>query len=112
MSSKDKKKGESRKTLCKLMQFIAGYKWLLVISILLAAASVILQLYVPVLFGNAIDEIISEHNVFFDNMWVYLRQIIIFAAGAAVLLWIMNLINNRMTYRVVQDIRSKAINHI
>ena len=71
-----------------------------------------MQLYVPVLFGNAIDEIISEHNVFFDNMWVYLRQIIIVAAGAAVLLWIMNLINNRMTYRVVQDIRSKAINHI
>ena len=94
------------------MQFIAGYKWLLVLSLLLAAASVILQLYVPVLFGNAIDEIISEHNVFFDNMWVYLRQIIIVAAGAAVLLWIMNLINNRMTYRVVQDIRSKAINHI
>lgn len=112
MSSKDKKKGESRKTLRKLMKFIAGYKWLLVLSLLLAAASVILQLYVPVLFGNAIDEIISEHNVFFDNMWVYLRQIIIFAAGAAVLLWIMNLINNRMTYRVVQDIRSKAINHI
>lgn len=94
------------------MKFIAGCKWLLVISILLAAASVILQLYVPVLFGNAIDEIISEGNVFFDNMWVYLRQIIIVAAGAAVLLWIMNLINNRMTYRIVQDIRSKAINHI
>ena len=112
MSSKNMKKGESRKTLRKLMKFIAGCKWLLVISILLAAASVILQLYVPVLFGNAIDEIISEHNVFFDNMWVYLRQIIIVAAGAAVLLWIMNLINNRMTYRVVQDIRSKAINHI
>ena len=112
MSSKDKKKGESRKTLRKLMKFIVGYKWLLVLSLLLAAASVILQLYVPVLFGNAIDEIISEHNVFFDNMWVYLRQIIIVAAGAAVLLWIMNLINNRMTYRVVQDIRSKAINHI
>ena len=49
------------------MQFIAGYKWLLVISILLAAASVIIQLYVPVLFGNAIDEIISEGNVFFDD---------------------------------------------
>lgn len=112
MSSKNMKKGESRKTLRKLMKFIAGCKWLLVISILLAAASVILQLYVPVLFGNAIDEIISEGNVFFDNMWVYLRQIIIVAAGAAVLLWIMNLINNRMTYRVVQDIRSKAINHI
>ena len=112
MSSKDKKKGESRKTLRKLMKFIAGYKWLLVLSLLLAAASVILQLYVPVLFGNAIDEIISEGNVFFDDMWGYLKQIIIFAMTAAVLMWIMNLVNNRMTYRVVQDIRSKAINHI
>ena len=112
MSSKDKKKGESRKTLRKLMKFIAGYKWLLALSIILAAASVILQLYVPVLFGNAIDEIISERNVFFDNMRVYLWQILIFASGAAVLLWVMNLVNNRMTYRVVRDIRSKAINHI
>lgn len=94
------------------MRFIAGYKWLLVLSIVLAAASVLMQLYVPVLFGHAIDEIISEGNVFFDNMWVYLKQIIIFALGAAVLMWVMNLINNRMTYRVVQDIRSKAINHI
>ncbi len=112
MSSRDKKKSESRRTLRRLMKFIAGYKWLLVLSIIFAAASVIMQLYVPVLFGNAIDEIISERNVFFDNMRVYLRQILLFAAGAAVLLWAMNLVNNRMTYRVVQDIRSKAINHI
>ena len=112
MSSKKPKNKESRKTLRKLMRFIAGYKWLLVLSILLAAASVLMQLYVPVLFGHAIDEIISERNVFFDNMWIYLKQIIIFALGAAVLMWVMNLINNRMTYRVVQDIRSKAINHI
>ncbi len=112
MSSRDKKKSESRRTLRRLMKFIAGYKWLLVLSIIFAAASVIMQLYVPVLFGSAIDEIISEHNVFFDNMWLYLRQVLLFAAGAAVLLWAMNLVNNRMTYRVVQDIRSKAINHI
>ena len=71
MSSKDKKKGESRKTLRKLMKFIAGYKWLLVISLLLAAASVILQLYVPVLFGNAIDEIISEPLSVTSNTTVY-----------------------------------------
>ncbi len=112
MSSKDRKKGESRKTLFKLMKFIAGYKWLLMLSILLAAASVILQLYVPVLFGGAIDEIISVHNVFFDDMWIYLKRVLVVATGAALFLWIMNLINNRMTYRVVQDIRSKAINHI
>ncbi len=112
MSSRDKKKSESRRTLRKLMKFIAGYKWLLALSILLAAASVIMQLYVPVLFGNAIDEIISEHNVFFENMWTCLEKIAVVAIGAALLLWIMNLVNNRMTYKVVQDIRSKAMNHI
>ncbi len=112
MSSRDKKKSESRRTLRKLMKFIAGYKWLLALSILLAAASVIMQLYVPVLFGNAIDEIISEHNVFFENMWTCLEKIAVVAIGAALFLWIMNLVNNRMTYKVVQDIRSKAMNHI
>lgn len=106
------KKSESYETLKKLIHFIAGYKVLLVLSILFAAVSVMMQLYVPVLFGHSIDSIIAEHNVFFDDMWFYLRQIIIFASGAAVILWVMNMINNRMAYRIVQDIRSKAIKHI
>ena len=79
---------------------------------LFAGISVVLQLYVPVLFGNAIDEIVAAHNVNFTQMWLYLKQILLFVVIAAAAIWIMNLVNNRMTYHIVQDIRSQAIRHI
>lgn len=71
-----------------------------------------LQLYVPILFGDAIDEIVAAHAVRFDAMWAYLRRILVFAAASGVTGWVMSLINNRMTYRVVQDIRAQSIRHI
>ena len=66
----------------------------------------------PVLFGDAIDEVVSAHQVNFDMMWYYLKQILIFIVISAFATWFMNLLNNRMTYRIVQDIRSQAIRHI
>ena len=102
----------SAEVLKKLLSRIARYRLLLVLSIVLAAATVILQLYVPILFGDAIDEVVSAHHVRFEAMWVYLRKILFFAAISAITGWVMSLINNRMTYRVVQDIRSQSIRHI
>ena len=102
----------SAEVLKKLLSRIARYRLLLVLSIVLAAATVILQLYVPILFGDAIDEVVSAHHVRFEAMWVYLRKILFFAAISALTGWGMSLINNRMTYRVVQDIRSQSIRHI
>lgn len=102
----------SAEVLRKLLSRIARYRLLLVLSIVLAAATVILQLYVPILFGDAIDEVVSAHHVRFEAMWVYLRKILFFAAISAITGWGMSLINNRMTYRVVQDIRSQSIRHI
>ena len=102
----------SAEVLKKLLSRIARYRLLLVLSIVLAAATVILQLYVPILFGDAIDEVVSAHHVRFEAMWVYLRKILFFAAVSALTGWGMSLINNRMTYRVVQDIRSQSIRHI
>ena len=96
----------------KLFKYIGKYWILLILSIILAGISVVLQLYVPVLFGNAIDEIVAAHNVDFTQMWLYLKQILLFVVIAAAAIWIMNLINNRMTYHIVQDIRSQAIRHI
>ena len=58
----------------KLFKYIGKYWILLILSIILAGISVVLQLYVPVLFGNAIDEIIAAHNVDFTQMWIYLKQ--------------------------------------
>lgn len=102
----------SAEVLKKLLARIAKYRLLLVLSIILAAATVVLQLYVPILFGDAIDEIVAAHSVRFDAMWAYLRRILVFAAISGVTGWVMSLINNRMTYRVVQDIRAQSIRHI
>lgn len=99
-------------TFKKVLLFIGRYRFLLIASIVLAAVSVILQLYVPILFGNAIDEIAARNQVHFSKMWQYLWQILILAALSGAASWVMNLINNRMTYRTVQDIRTKAIRHI
>ena len=112
---KAKKKNEnvnSVEVLRKLLKRIARYRFLLVLSVILAAATVILQLYVPILFGDAIDNIVAAHRVDFAAMWGYLRAIIICAAVSGVTGWVMSLLNNRMTYRVVQDIRSQSIRHI
>ena len=102
----------STEVLKKLLARIAKYRLLLVLSIILAAATVVLQLYVPILFGDVIDEIVAAHAVRFDAMWAYLRRILVFAAISGVTGWVMSLINNRMTYRVVQDIRAQSIRHI
>lgn len=96
----------------KLLKRIARYRFLLILSIVLAAATVILQLYVPMLFGDAIDEVIAPGKVNFAGMWVYLKKILFFAVLSGLTGWVMSLINNRMTYRVVQDIRAQSIRHI
>ena len=102
----------SMETLWKVLRFIGKYRFLLVLSIILAAVSVILQLYVPVLFGNAIDQVVAKREVNFRMMWYYLSRILVMIIVSSVATWIMNIINNRMTFHTVQDIRAKAIRHI
>ena len=106
---KNRKQKNSMEVLIKILKLIGKYKIFLALSIILAGISVVLQLYVPILFGKAIDEIVAEHNVNFGRMVYYLEQIAVVSALAT---WIMNLFNNRMTFRIVQDIRSKSIKHI
>ena len=103
---------KNKNVFFKLMHFIGKYRFVLIVSILLAMFSVILQLYVPVLFGDAIDEIVSIGNVNFANLGHYLSKIIFCVILASISLWIMNLLNNKMTYHIVQDIRLQAMEHI
>ena len=98
--------------LKKLAPYLAGHRAALIVSVVLAAAAVILQLYVPVLFGDAIDQIVGEGRVDFAAMGVYLAKILTLAALSGVCTYVMNLINNRMTFGIVQSIRSQAIRHI
>lgn len=112
MSAKKNTDINSSEVLKKLLKRIARYRVLLVLSVILAAVTVILQLYVPMLFGDAIDEVAAPGKVQFAAMWGYLKKILFFAALSGVTGWVMSLINNRMTYRVVQDIRAQSIRHI
>ena len=103
---------KNRAAIKNLMPIIGAHKGLLALSFILAAASVILQLYVPIVFGNAIDNIIAKGSVNFGAVTRLLIRaaVIIAVSGAATFL--MTLINNRVTYRVVQEIRSRAIRRI
>lgn len=106
------KEGSSLHTFQKVMKFIGRYRVHLVFSILLAAVSVVLQLYIPILFGDAIDGIVDKGQVDFELVAYYLSRILVLVLVSAAATWVMGVINNRMTYRVVQDIREKAIRHI
>ena len=99
-------------TLKKVLGLIGKYKILLILSIVLAAVTVVLQLYIPILFGDAIDGIITEGHVDFDMVGTFLSETLLLIIITSVATWIMNVINNRLAYRVVQDIRAKAIRQI
>ena len=71
------KKQNSMATFFKVLRFIGKYRFLLVLSVILAAVTVILQLYVPVLFGYAIDEVVATHEVDFTRMGFYLSRILV-----------------------------------
>ena len=109
---KRKTNPENGKTLKKLWNHIAKFRVLLILSVLMAGATVILQLYVPILFGDAIDNIVAAGKVDFTMVGYYLKRVVILAVLSGVTGWVMSIINNRMTYRVVQDIRAQSIRHI
>lgn len=109
---KRKTNPENGKTLKKLWDHIAKFRVLLILSVLMAGATVVLQLYVPILFGDAIDNILAAGKVDFAMVGYYLKRVVILAVLSGVTGWVMSVINNRMTYRVVQDIRAQSIRHI
>ncbi len=100
------------KTLKKVFRYIRRYIPVLVCSILLAAVTVALTLYFPVLTGNAIDLILKKGQVDFSGI----RDILVRAAVAVVFTalaqWLMNICNNRMTYGIVRDIRRDAFDKL
>jgi len=106
------KKNTSFQTLRKVLKFIGKYKILLVFSIVLSIVAAILQLYVPILFGAAIDTVIKQGEVHYSQLLSVLIHIGICITVAAISLWVMNLINNRLTYQTVKEIRAKAMRHI
>lgn len=99
-------------TLKKVMQCISRYRFLVALSILLAAVSVALTLYVPILVGDAIDFIVEAGRVDFDQIMATLTRVVIVVAITALAQWLMNVINNKITYQVIRDMRDQAFRKI
>ena len=112
MSRKKGGNNVSMQTLRKVLKLIGRYRLLLLFSILLAGLTVILQLYVPVLFGDGIDRIAGEGLVDFAGLGGILGKILVLIILSSVASFVMNVINNRLAFRTVQDIRARAIRKI
>jgi len=98
-------------TLKKVLRYIRRYTFWLIMSVLLAAATVAGTLYIPIIAGNAIDCIV-EGGVNFSEIFPLLIQAGIVAGATAFLQWLMNAINNKITFQVVRDLRSAAFRRI
>ena len=98
-----------KSTLKKVLKRIEKYRLLVVLSLLMAAATVILTLYLPILTGEAVDGIVAKGLVNFTGLFKILKTMVAVLVATAVFQWLMNIINNHITYHVVQDIRREAL---
>ena len=108
----DKKRSAQMDTLKKVLRYIARYRLLVAVSLLLAALSVALTLYVPIVVGDAIDFIVEAGRVDFAQILRCLVVIGVVVAITAVAQWAMNIINNKITYQVIRDIRKEAFHKL
>ncbi len=92
----------------KLLRYIKKYRLHLLLSLVFAALSSVLALYVPILTGRAIDCIVKKGQVDFDGVRHILSQLVAVAAVTAAAQWMMNICNNKITYQVVRDLRADA----
>lgn len=106
------KKRKQKDTLLKVCGYIKKYRMLVVLSIAFAGIVVALTLYLPILIGEAIDYIIEPGKVDFMVIRGILMKSVVIAIITAVLQWIMNTINNKITYQVIADIRKDAFERL
>ena len=99
-------------TIIKVLHYIRKYWIYLVLSIVMAALTVTLTLYLPILTGRVIDLIVVKGMVDFAGVFAILKTMAIVIAVTAGAQWIMSVCNNKMTYRIVQDIRDEAFKRI
>ena len=108
---KDNRDGQ-KATVLKVLRYIRKYWIYLAMSILMAALTVALTLYLPILTGRVIDLIIDRGKVDFPGVFRILKVMGAAIAVTAAAQWIMNACNNKMAYRIVQDVRNEAFGRI
>lgn len=103
---------DDAKTIKRILHYIENYRGHVILSVLLAAVTVVLTLYIPILTGQAVDTIVGPGEVDWTTLLQILERMGFMILVTAFAQWVMNHINNVVTFRVVQDIRTKAFNHI
>ena len=106
--SLERKMTMNSKTFKKIFLYIGSYKWLMAVSILFSVLIVAMTLYLPIIIGQAIDLILGKGSVDFKGMLTLLLRAGVLVACTALLQWLMNIINNKITYSVVRDVRNAA----
>ena len=96
----------------KILKYISNYRGYLFLTIMLAAVSVILTLYVPILAGDAIDLIVGKGKVDFSGIFLILRKIAVIIAVTGLCNWLMNICNNKIAYSTVRDLRTEVFEHM
>ncbi len=102
----------NKETIQKILSYIKNYKLYVIGSFLFAAISVVLTLYAPILIGQGIDFILEKGNVDFNGLLELIKKLIVVILITAFAQWCMNLCNNRITFHVVKDIRTKVFCHL
>lgn len=92
----------------KVLHHIGKYKFFLLLSIVMAAVTVALTLYIPILTGDLVDCIIGPGHVDFAGIFVILKKMAIIILATAIIQWLMNACNNKIAYQVVRDVRDEA----
>ena len=110
--SKIKIDGEQKKILKKILSYIRKYRALVGVSLFLALITTALTLYIPILTGQGVDKILGPGQVDFPGLFRILLTIGAVILLTAVCQWLMNHINNKVTYKVVEDVRTRAFEHI
>lgn len=96
------------KTIKKVLNRLKKYRFAIVVSILLAAVTAAAALYVPKIVGEAIDLIVGKNDVDFGGIASLLVRLGIVVGATGILQWIMGVVNNRITFGVVRDLRNEA----
>lgn len=99
-------------TIQKVLTYIRQYRFLVLLSLLFAAVTVFATLYFPILTGDAIDLIVEKGSVDFAGILAIIQKAGVMIAVTAAAQWLMNVINNRITYQVIRDIREEAFQKI
>lgn len=109
---KTEKKEKNMQTMKRILQYIRPHRGLVILSLVLSIVTVGLTLYIPLLTGQGVDAIVGKGQVDFSGLISVILGIVISISITAIAQWFMNHINNKITYRIVRDLRIQAFNHL